>query len=176
MIVPATLDRDTRTDLLRVGELPPRGGQSSVPGRPVRNELPPLAALLSAAGTTRAYVKVVLAVWGMGVLADVAELLASELVTNSLRASTTLEGLPCYVDGRMPLIWVRLVTAEDRSCLRIEVYDQAAGEPLMKDDDPEAESGRGLQMVDMMTGGNWGWSPNTGQPGKCVWVVLPLNA
>ena len=128
------------------------------------------------AGTIRAYVKVVLAVWGMGVLADVAELLASELVTNSLRASTTLAGVPSYVDGRMPLISVCLVAAADRSRVRIEVYDQAAGEPLMKDDHPEAESGRGLQMVDLMTGGDWGWSPNIGQPGKRVWAVLPLNA
>jgi hypothetical protein len=128
--------------------------------------------LSSAPGTARAHVGIVLAGWQMSGISDTAELVASELVTNALNASTTDEGEPRYVDGRMALIWVCLMS-DGLSRLLIEVHDQMEGQPVIKDADSEAESGRGLYMVDTLTEG-WGWYPKIGHPGKCVWAVLAL--
>lgn len=150
MIVPAALDTNTRWPLL--------------------STLPPLAALPTAPATARAHVNAALTGWQMDALADVAELVASELVTNALRASTMPAGGPGYADGRMALIWVCLMS--DRSRLLIEVHDQAGGAPMMIAGDPDAETGRGLHLVHAMTGGDWGWNRKTARPGKCVWAVL----
>jgi hypothetical protein len=42
--------------------------------------------------------------WRMSGLADVLALVVSELVTNSVNASTDASGAPKYVQGRLPLI------------------------------------------------------------------------
>jgi hypothetical protein len=152
MIIAATLDAGTRA------------------AWPLVSILPPLGALTTAPSTARAHVNAVLAEWQMGSVSDVAALVASELTTNALRASTTPAGDARYVSGRMALIWMCLMS--DRSRLLIEVHDQADGAPVMKDADLTAESGRGLQMVHAMTEGEWGWYPKIGQHGKCVWATL----
>ena len=152
MITPSTLDTSTRARW------------------PLASTLPPLGALPSAPGTARAHVDIVLAEWQMGNLADTAKLVASELVTNAVKESTTPEGDPIYANGQMPLIWVCLLS--DRSNLMIEVHDQAGGWPVMQDAGPDAVSGRGLPMINALTGGQWGWNPKIGRPGKCVWALL----
>lgn len=136
---------------------------------PLVSTLPPLAALPTAPGTARAHVGAVLAGWGMGTLADLATLVVSELVTNALRESTMPAGGPRYVNGQMPLIWVCLLS--DTYRLLLEVHDQADGEPVMIDAYPDAETGRGLQMIERLAE-QWGWNPKISQPGKCVWAVL----
>src|SRR5579875_592888 len=155
MIIPATLDRSTRT------------------GWPLVSTLPPLAALPTAPGTARAHVGAVLAHWQMSALADLAELIATELVTNALRASTTPAGGPCYVNGRVALIWVCLMSDGLRAL--IEVHDRAEGAPVLRDAGPYAETGRGLHLIDALTGGDWGWYSKRPQPGKCVWAVISLD-
>ena len=137
---------------------------------PLMSTLPPLGALPSAAGTARAHVDIVLADWQMNDLADTAKLIVSELVTNAVNQSTTPAGEPRYMGGQMPLIWLCLLS--DRSNLVIEVHDQAEGRPILQDADLDAMSGRGLAMVNTLTGGQWGWTPKIGQPGKCVWALL----
>jgi hypothetical protein len=154
MIIPSTLDTSTCVRW------------------PLVSTLPPLGALPSAPGAARAHVDIVLAEWQMGDLADTGKLVASELVTNAVKESTTPEGEPIYADRQMPLIWVCLLS--DRSNLVIEVHDQARGWPVMQDAGPDAVSGRGLQMIDRLTGGQWGSNPKIGRPGKCVWAALPL--
>lgn len=151
MTIPAALDAGTRT------------------GWPLVSSLPPLAALPTAPGTARAHVTAVLAGWKLDALAEAAQLVTSELVTNALRASTTPAGRPRYVNGRMALIWVCLMS--DTSRTLIEVHDQAAGEPVIQAADPDAETGRGLQMVSLLSE-QWGWHPKIRQDGKCVWVLL----
>jgi hypothetical protein len=156
MIIPAALDTGTRT------------------GWPLVSTLPPLAALPTAPGVARAHVGAVLTGWQMGELSDLAQLLTGELATNALRASTTPAGGPCYVNGQMALIWICLMS--DTSRLLIEVHDKVGGEPVMIDAAPDAESGRGLQMIDNLTGGEWGWQRKIGQHGKSVWAVLTMPA
>jgi hypothetical protein len=52
--------------------------------------LPPLAALPTAPACARGHVRAVACEWGLPELADTAELLASELVTNGVQASERL--------------------------------------------------------------------------------------
>lgn len=97
--------------------------------------------------------------WSLGHLADAAELVVSELLTNSVRHSrgarrhvigTRFERLPCGV--------------------RIEVHEADDAKPDRRDVPPDAESGRGLALVDVVTGGRWGVSDREGV-GKMVWAV-----
>lgn len=100
-----------------------------------------------------------LTVWGMADLADSAALVLSELHGNAVRHAripdeglieTRFERLP---DGR----------------LRIEVHDADGAKPELLHLAADAESGRGLGMVDAVTGGRWGVSGRNG-PGKMVWA------
>ncbi|MFL6054725.1 MAG: hypothetical protein ACJ72W_17655 [Actinoallomurus sp.] len=57
----------------------------------------------------------------------------------------------------------------------MEVADAgtSGGVPRMADAGPDATGGRGLRMVDTLTGGRWG--TDTGDAGRVVWceTVLP---
>ncbi|WP_405583697.1 ATP-binding protein [Streptomyces sp. NBC_01190] len=100
-----------------------------------------------------------LGVWGLPHLRDSAALVLSELVTNAIThahppygslISTRFERLECGV--------------------RIEVHDSSRGRPEVRDAAAEEESGRGLGLVDVLTGGRWGVCDREG-PGKIVWAV-----
>jgi hypothetical protein len=73
----------------------------------------------------------------------------------------------------MPVIRLRLLS--DGVLLLIEVWDQAPGIPEPRNPDIDAESGRGLLLVDQLTGSRWGWRPVTDGPGKCVWAELAAD-
>ena len=115
-----------------------------------------------------------LAMWRMSGLADALELVVSELVANGINASTDGEGAPRYVEGRMPLIRLCLLT--DGKRLVAEVWDEAPGVPVRLRARRDDESGRGLDLVDMITGSQWGWRPAGSRPGKCVWAVFEVSA
>lgn len=80
---------------------------------PLTSALPPMGALASAPGTARAHVRAVRAEWGLSAATDESEVVTSELVTNALNASTPPGGGPFYVNGRMPVI--RLCIMSDGS-------------------------------------------------------------
>ena len=56
-----------------------------------RSATPPFAALPTAPGLARGYVRATLASWGLGELADTAELLASEMTANAVNASASAQ-------------------------------------------------------------------------------------
>lgn len=97
--------------------------------------------------------------WGLDVLADIAALLVSELVTNSLRHATGPIGVrlvrPGAVDG----------------ILRVEVSDPLPDPPRERVAEPDDESGRGLQLV-AHAAHRWGTRP--GVTGKTVWFELAV--
>lgn len=97
--------------------------------------------------------------WGLAHLSDAAELVLSELVTNSVRHARTPSGR-------------RIATRFERlpGGVRIEVHDANATRPERREPSSDAESGRGLVLVDAVTGGNWGVSDRDGV-GKLVWAV-----
>jgi anti-sigma regulatory factor (Ser/Thr protein kinase) len=136
---------------------------------PMSSVLPPMGALTSAPGTARAHVRAVLAGWGLAELTEDCELVLSELATNAVEASTGPTGRLLYVNGRMPV--VRVCLFSDGVRLLIEVWDQAMGFPALRRPASDAEAGRGLHLVDALTGGRWGWQPGHG-PAKVVWAEL----
>jgi hypothetical protein len=139
------------------------------------SDLGPLGALPTAPSLSRGFVHVTLGDWGLDGLADVAELLVSELSTNVVRAATGPDGTPRYSDdGKLPLLWIRLLS--DGSHLMIEVWDTvptALGAPVARHPEPEEESGRGLEIIEMLTE-DWGWEAVPGWSGKKVWATLKV--
>lgn len=102
----------------------------------------------------------VLAAWGLEDVADSAEVVLCELLTNSVRHADVPDD--CEIETRYELL-------PDRS-LRIEVHDADEARPFPRSPAPDAERGRGLALVDALTGGRWGAGERTGV-GKCVWAV-----
>ena len=138
---------------------------------PLTSLTPPMGALPTAAGSARVHVRLALASWGLDDIRDAAELVASELVSNAIRASTTPGGQPAYLRGKMLTLQVGLFS--DRQTVRIEVCDQAPGTPGIRHPTADMETGRGLELVDTLTSGRWGWTPC--RPGSKV-VFAELSA
>jgi anti-sigma regulatory factor (Ser/Thr protein kinase) len=146
-------------------------GLAAAPGTawPLVSALPPLGALTTAPASARAHVGAVLPGWHLADLTDACQAVVSELVTNALEASTGPTGELIYVDGRMPVIRLRLLS--DGSHVLIEVLDQAPGFPAPRRAASDAEDGRGLQLVDALTRGRWGWQA-VDIHAKVVWAEL----
>lgn len=67
---------------------------------------------------------------------------------------------------------VRVRSFSDGYRIMIEIYDQAAGQSVLKNVRADAESGRGLPIIDRITGGRRGWHAVRNEIGKCVWAEL----
>ncbi|UWE09574.1 ATP-binding protein [Actinacidiphila bryophytorum] len=100
-----------------------------------------------------------LAAWDLRELADVAEVLVSELVTNAVQ----------YAHGPEDVLVETRFERLPGGDLRIEVHDANADKPELRPLSADAESGRGLALVDALTGGRWGVSGREGV-GKVVWA------
>lgn len=122
-----------------------------------------LAAIPETPGTCRAVVRAALRVRGLAEIADEAETVVTELSSNAVRAAQGEPGT-----GDMPTIVLVLSWREHG--LRIEVWDRAPGVPVLREPDFEAEHGRGLFLVNEITGGRWGCQQAKGS--KCVWAEL----
>jgi anti-sigma regulatory factor (Ser/Thr protein kinase) len=138
---------------------------------PVHSDLA-LTARPDAARQARLHVARILREWNLAGLADTAELLVSELVTNAVRATAELlavapaEGpAPADPSGRLGTIRLRLSRRGER--LRIEVWDADDRPPEPRTADAEAEGGRGLPLVAALSA-DWGWRP-VQDGGKVVW-------
>ena len=89
---------------------------------PLISDLGPLGALPTVPRLARGFVSVTLSSWGLDTLTDITELLVSELSTNVVRAATTADGGLRYDnEGKIPLLWIRLLS--DHVRLMIEVWD-----------------------------------------------------
>ncbi|WP_225848207.1 ATP-binding protein [Streptomyces sp. HPF1205] len=97
--------------------------------------------------------------WGMHDLAHEAGLVLSELLTNAV----------VHVRGDQERIETRFERRPDGE-LHLEVDDAGAGMPLMHVPSDEAEGGRGLQLVNTFTAGQWGVIRH--RSGKTVWARL----
>lgn len=106
---------------------------------------------------------VTLRTWGMADLADEAGLVLSELMTNAVR------------HGRMPGRKVGTHFIRRPDGVRIEVHDARDGKPEMRVAEAYDESGRGLALVDAITGRRWGVTERHG-PGKLVWAEVAYGA
>ncbi|MFF9767925.1 ATP-binding protein [Streptomyces sp. NPDC014636] len=114
----------------------------------------PLRREPAAAGRARRLVCAQLDDWVVGDLAHTAELLVSEVVTNALRHT------------RGPL---RLNLRLRESRLLCEVEDTESAGPVRNVVDPDAEGGRGIELLDLLAD-TWG-SVRTAT-GKTIWFEL----
>jgi anti-sigma regulatory factor (Ser/Thr protein kinase) len=104
--------------------------------------------------------------FAMGALADspaptleAVELMVSELATNCIRHERSS---------------FHISILRTSSEIRIEVTDSGSGKPTMRSPGPHEPSGRGLQIVDMLSK-RWGVEPEI-PSGKTVWFTLDVPA
>ena len=130
---------------------------------PLRSSLE-LGALPTAVSCARLHARHLVWEWGLDGLAETAELLVSELVTNAVQA----------IVGQEDHTAVRLQLFGDSTRVRIEVWDADPRPPAPRDSgedgipDLEAEGGRGLFLVAALSA-CWDWYLTQEPSGKVVW-------
>jgi anti-sigma regulatory factor (Ser/Thr protein kinase) len=130
-----------------------------------------LAAVPTAVGAARRYVRSELTKAKLAALVDDAELVASELVTNAVTATGLMAPDPTWpeLEG---LAVIRIRLGFGTTNLLVEVWDHDAELPIQQQAAEYAEGGRGLVIVNALC---TRWSARqvpTG--GKVVWGELPL--
>lgn len=128
---------------------------------PLRSHLE-LGALPGAVPCARLHCRHLLWEWGLTDLTDNAELLVTELVSNAVTASRSLgSALP-----------VGLWLCSDKRQLLILVWDACPQPPVRLHADEDAETGRGLVLVDAVSE-RWGFYPAEDETGgKVVWSLI----
>jgi anti-sigma regulatory factor (Ser/Thr protein kinase) len=123
-----------------------------------------LGALPSAVPCARLHARQVLWEWGLSGIAETAELLLSELVTNAVQAA------------RVTYRPVNVRLSANRARVLIEVWDSNVQPPVprvLEEDVPalDAEGGRGLFLVETLSE-RWGWYPTRNPVGKVTWCEI----
>lgn len=126
-----------------------------------RRDFAEFDSLPAAVPCTRRHTRRVLAQWQLGALAESAELVVAELATNAIAASWHMERLPP----------VRLWLLGGTSQAMIVVWDASPLPPVRIQPGDDAESGRGLLLVEAASA-RWGTHPAPQSGGKAVWAVL----
>ncbi len=131
------------------------------------------AAVPTAVGCARMFVEQTLSGWQVSAVSDDAVLIASELVTNAVRATGNTDPHPGYAAlAQVSILQVRLSIRRGR--LLIEVWDNSQKPPVLQQQRDDAVDGRGLFLVQMLSA-QWGtYFPKVG--GKVVWAELALPA
>ena len=108
---------------------------------------------------TRRFVRDILRVWDAEILAETAELLAGELVTNAvLYAGTPIDVHLAWSDGHAPR-------------LRVKVCDENDTMPqFVEPPRPAGHGGYGMRMLERFST-DWGVEP-CDHGGKCVWFEV----
>jgi anti-sigma regulatory factor (Ser/Thr protein kinase) len=132
------------------------------PAWPLQTRLP-LAALPTAPSVARGHVRTVAREWGLADLADTAELLVSELVTNAGQASAKLRTAGTPV--------IHLWVTSDRVSMVIHVWDASSEMPVIRldADELDEEGGRGLLLVETLSKD---WGAYRKADGKVVWCLI----
>lgn len=121
----------------------------------------PIALVDTAPRQARRILNEALAEWGLGHLADSADLIVSELVTNAVVHGQEPASLTLYVDPRA-----------DGGLLFVEVEDAGGTTPVPRVADVDDMDGRGLAIVDAVAE-DWGCDP--AGTGKRVWASLAIG-
>jgi anti-sigma regulatory factor (Ser/Thr protein kinase) len=124
-----------------------------------------LGAEAESARRAREFTRLTLRDWGLA--CDVAELVVSELVTNSLRHGLLSAQ---WMPGEHP---IGLTILRRDPYLMCMVSDPGSKHPVRIESGAGGEGGRGLQVVESCSV-RWGWQPVAGE-GKVVWALLQLT-
>jgi hypothetical protein len=107
------------------------------------------------AAEARRQVRDVICAWDCPVEADIAVLLASELVTNAIR----------HQAGAAVILAITFTFGE----LRVDVHDTSRSWPVLVDASVDAEAGRGLMLVATLSAS---WGVYRTPTGKAVYFTL----
>jgi hypothetical protein len=123
-----------------------------------RNRHIRLTAGPAAPAQARAHVKAAIRAWEIPVDPDTAVLLTSELVTNAIRQPSG-----------------RTVTLAITCCceFRVDVHDASRSMPVLVDAPADAEAGRGLMLVTMLSAD---WGTYRTPAGKAVYFTLAFQS
>ena len=116
--------------------------------------LPPVARSVVEA---RRHVRATLTDWGCDPLSDAAQLLTSEVVTNSL------------LHARSP---IRLTIELTATGIRVAVTDASTVVPTIRPRSSSATTGRGLVLLSRLADE---WDAETSDGGKTVWFTLSID-
>lgn len=138
---------------------PDSGAGTAFQGWPHASSLE-FAGLPSAVPCGRLHTRQVLWEWRLGHLADDAELLVSEILSNAVKASWSPAGAG--------LIALRLLADDKR--LVIEVWDHSPRDPQPLQPNAESENGRGFTVIEALSN-RWGYR-RVSASAKFVWAEL----
>ena len=122
-----------------------------------------LGALPGAVPCARLHARQLLWEWGLTRFSESVELLVSELVTNAMHASRAME----------PITPVRLWLLTDKTRVLILVWDASPQAPERINISGDAESGRGLLLVETISD-KWDWYFPQDIGGKVIWALLEM--
>lgn len=135
---------------------------------PLQSRLP-FAALPTAVSCARLHARSIALEWDLHNIAETAELLTSELMTNAVQAS---ERLKTTADPAVVAV-VNLWLVSDGISLVIHVEDASDELPVLKDFTSDDEGGRGLLLVTTLSK-DWGVY-RTADGGKVVWCLITAD-
>jgi hypothetical protein len=147
----------------------PRGSAESVSGTgavfhhwPLSSRLL-LGSLPGAVPCARLHAKHILKEWSLNQITDNAEMIVSELATNALKASWSFQEAPPIALGLLA----------NHEYLLIQVWDALSAPPAHRPHAIDAEGGRGLEIVSLLSD-RWGfYHPDSG--GKIVWAAIDVS-
>jgi hypothetical protein len=123
-----------------------------------------LGAYETAPGSARGHARNLLEEWRLGHLADAALLVLSELITNSVAATSA-----AWWEAELPP--VRLWVLGGRDGVMLVIWDAVASVPVPREVDAWDEGGRGLWIVQRYSAA-WDSYPVSGPPGGKVTRAL----
>lgn len=153
-----------------------------VPGRPVGDTgsppsfgfaARPLDPARHTSATARRFARSTLQGWGLHRLVDDVALTVSELVTNALGHGLTgpqTVRTPGATASPLTVQPVLLGLVRRQGDLLCAVFDPGTDIPTLQDPGQYTESGRGLQVVEMLSAA-WGWTAPD-HSGKAVWAMF----
>jgi hypothetical protein len=125
----------------------------------------PLSPSPDAASRARSFTRHALFSWGLGELADDAEIVVTELLANAVR-----HACPGHREGSADTSALALWLLRDTDGFMCAVTDPSDSAPALRQPGLSGETGRGLHVVHALSD-HWGWSPLSDR-GKAVWAIL----
>jgi hypothetical protein len=122
----------------------------------------------TAPSTVRGWMRERLPLWGLAHLLELAELVGSELVTNSVTATREFAW-----EGSLPPVRVWLLGSN--AGVTIPVWDAVARAPVKREPGLDEESGRGLGIVAALSA-RWDfYFPSHPFAGKITWASIQIS-
>ncbi|MGH3159078.1 MAG: ATP-binding protein [Streptosporangiaceae bacterium] len=125
----------------------------------------PLTPSPDAAGRARSFTRRALDSWGLGDLADDAELVVTELLANAVR-----HAWPSRDESGSDAAALALWLLRDTNGFMCAVTDPSDSAPALRQPGDSCETGRGLHVIHALSD-HWGWSALSDH-GKAVWAIL----